>query len=190
MGVTSEKIKLENVRLSFAELFVAKPFKPGEEKKRYQATYLLDPSDKAHAKQIKMIEAAGEAIGNEEWDGKIPKLKGRAYGYEDDLEGKIYDGYEGMFWVKTSKGEEEGRVTVVDQNNDPLTADDNKVYNGCYVDATLTLWTQDNSWGKRINGNLRAIKYRGPGEAFGRAPIEAEDEFGESSSDDGGFLDD
>lgn len=188
MGITSEKIELKNVRLSFADIFKAKAFQTGQDA-RYSASFLLDPSDKAHKKLIALVKSEGDRIYEEEWKGKTPKLKGRCYGTEDDLD-KVYDGYEGMFFVRTSKPESDGRPTIVDTDMSPLTAEDAKPYNGCYVDATLTLWTQDNQFGKRINGNLRAIRFRSDGEAFGRPPIDADDEFSESAESGGDFLDD
>jgi len=190
MSETSEKIELKNVRLSFAELWTAKAFQEGQTPK-YQASFLLDPSDKEHAKHIKLIKAEAAKIKKAEWGDKIPKLKGECFGNGDDLD-TVYDGYEGMFYVRANKNADDGRVTIVNTNNDPLTVDDGKPYNGCYVDATFTMWTQDNSFGKRVNGNLRAIRFRGDGEAFGRPAIEAEDEFSESpdSEDDDSFLED
>jgi len=202
MGITSEKIELKNVRLSFADIYKAKAFEVGQ-KPRYSASFLLDPSDKAHKKLIKLIKSEGDRIAEEEWgftvdqmlersnkkNKEVPKLKGTCFGNGDDLD-KVYDGYDDMFFVRTSKLEDDGRPTVVDTDMSPLTAEDNKPYNGCYVDATLTLWTQNNQYGKRINGNLRAIRFRSDGDAFGRPPIEAEDEFSEVPEDDGDFLDD
>ena len=44
------KVKLSNVRLSFPQLFVAKEFKPGDGKPRFDATFLIVPgsaNDKA-----------------------------------------------------------------------------------------------------------------------------------------------
>jgi len=191
MSETSEKIELKNVRLSFAELWQAKAFQEGQAPK-YQASFLLDPSDKDHKKMIKTVKAEADRIKKAQWGDKPPKLKGECFGDGDDLD-TVYDGYEGMFFMRANKNAADGRVTIVNSDNSPLTVDDGKPYNGCYVDATLTLWTQDNSFGKRINGNLRAIRFRGDGEAFGRPAIEADDEFSEApedGADDDGFLDD
>lgn len=172
---TSEKIMLKNVRLSFPRLFEARAFQEGQEP-RYEATFLLDPSDKAHARMIKEIEGQAEAIIAEKWGKKVPKKLPKCFGYADE-EGIEYDGYPGMFFVRTVKYGSSGRPVVVDRQRNPITADDGVIYAGCYVNGTVSLWTQDNQFGTRINGNLRAVQFVRDGDAFGAAPVDPEDEF-------------
>ncbi len=74
-----------------------------------------------------------------------------------------------------------------------MAGDANFPYDGCYVDATITLWTQNSKdYGNRINGNLRGIRFRADGEEFGRPALEAEEEFDElpDDGDDDDFLND
>ena len=63
-------------------------------------------------------------------------------------------------------------------------------YSGCYVYGSITLWLQNNSYGKKINANLRAVQFERDGEAFGMKPVNAEDEFepleGETAAPAGG----
>ena len=68
-SVTSEKIYLPNVRLSFARLFEAKAFQEGQAP-RYEAAFLLDPSDKKHTRKIKEIQRQSDAIIAERWGKK------------------------------------------------------------------------------------------------------------------------
>jgi hypothetical protein len=65
-----------------------------------------------------------------------------------------------------------------------LAEDDGVLYSGCYVNMTVTLWTQDNEYGKRVNANLRAVQFVKDGEAFGVAPVDAEEEFDEVEIED------
>lgn len=182
---TSEVIKLPKVRLSFPQLFKAKAFRP-EQDPRFEGTFLLDPSNKAHAKVIKNIEAQAAAVAKEKWGKKIPKALKQCFGDADDS-GKEYDGYEGMFYISSSN---KTRPTVVDRDRTPLVEEDGKPYAGCFVNGTVTLWTQDNEFGKRINANLRGVQFVSDGEAFGIAPVDAEDEFDELEDDgDDDFLD-
>ena len=53
-NVTSEKIPLTNVRLSFPALDKPKAFKEGIEPK-FEASFLLDPTNKDHAAAIAKI---------------------------------------------------------------------------------------------------------------------------------------
>ena len=121
---TSEVIHLNNVRLSFPQLAKAKAFRPGQEA-RYEAAFLLDPSNKTHAATIKQIKAAAKAVLEEHFNGKIPKGIKFCFG-DADKNGKEYDGYEGMFYITSSKKESQGRPTVVDRDRSPLTAEDGK----------------------------------------------------------------
>ena len=69
--ITSEKISLEVTRLSFPVLWTPRSFAKGQAPK-FQATFLLDPSDKAHAGMIKAIKKEAKRIAMEQF-GEIPK---------------------------------------------------------------------------------------------------------------------
>lgn len=197
---TSEKISLKSVRLSFARLFVPKAFSEGQNP-RYEGSFLLDPSDASHKKVIdKIIDYANDLI-NTKWDGEVPSSFEGCFQYADGetpvLLGKnkfkwrgkpkTYDGYEGMFVISSANTT---RPTVVDRDRSPLTDADGKPYSGCFVNGSITLWVQDNSYGKRINANLRAVQFVKDGEAFGVRPADAEEEFEVlDGDDDDDFLD-
>jgi hypothetical protein len=64
-------------------------------------------------------------------------------------------------------------------------------YPGCYVDIFFRPWGQDNKYGKRINANLIAVKFRADGERFGEGPIDDEGVFDENATEERDeFLDD
>lgn len=181
---TSDKIDLPFARLSFPRLTKAKAFEEGQEP-RYEASFLLDPTHPGHKKVIAQIEAVGEQIAKEHWNGKVPKDLKLCYGHDGN--GKEYDGYDGMFVLSSAKKESDGRVTIVDANNNPVQpGDEGFPYAGCYVHATISLWTnQHDKGGKRIQANLRAIKFLKDGPAFsGVAPVDADNEFGDEYDDD------
>lgn len=193
---TSDKIKLSNVRLSFPRLFKPRAFNPGQDP-RFEATFLLDPSDKDHAAIIAQIEEVADGIAAEMWPKKIPAGLARCYGLaEDDAKKAEYDGYEGMFYISTSATTNTPPL-IVDQGRN-LLAIENGVepkipYAGCYVTGSITLWTQDNQFGKRINANLRAVQFKKDGEAFsGVKPVDIDDELDtlDDDEDDDSFLDD
>ena len=175
MSATSDVVKLRNVKLSFPELFRPRAFQEGQTPK-FQATFLLDPSSKEGAAQIKMLqskikEVLVEAYGDEK---SVPKGV-KACLKDNEVEGKEYNGYEGMWFISTSNTV---RPTVVDRDLSPITEDDDKMYPGAVVNATITLWSQNNQYGKRVNANLRAIQFVKDSERFGGvAAANAENEF-------------
>lgn len=183
MAINSEKIKLKNVRLSFPKLFRAKAFEEGQAP-RFEATFLLDPSNEAHAETIAEIEEQSKAVLKEKFNGKVPK--GTKYCFGDGNE-KEYDGYEDRIYIASAN---RTRPTVVNRDRSALAEEDGVIYAGCYVNATITLWPQDHpKGGKRVNANLLAVQFLKEGEAFGQKPVDAEEEFDVLGDEDVDFLD-
>ena len=175
MSVTSEKIELNVVRLSFPHLFKPKSFQVGQDAK-FQATFLLDPTDKAHAKAIKTIKKEAKRIVLEDF-GEVPKNLKKCYGLSKDNDTKKeYAGYEDMFYVATSNSD---RPVLVGKKRDKLDEVDGPtmLYAGAYVNTVITLWTQNHPvGGKGVNANLRIVQFVKNGEPFGRGAASAEDE--------------
>jgi hypothetical protein len=178
-SATSDIIKLTNVRLSYPKLAKPEQFRKGEGRPRYSATFLLDPSDAEHAKQIAEIKAATAKIMKEAY-GEV--LKGLALCWGDgnkqtNEKGEIKDGYKDMFYVRTSC-DENRKPLVINRSRVVVTEGDAQYpYAGCYVNTNITLWAQNNEYGKKINGNLRIVQFVRDGEPFGAGPINIEDEF-------------
>ena len=88
-----------------------------------------------------------------------------------------YEGFEGNFFISSRA---KVRPSVFDGQRQELTQADGKPYSGCYVNASIELWAQDNSFGKRINAQLRGVQFLRDGDAFagGGQPADA-DEFDE-----------
>lgn len=152
------KIKLNNVRLSFPNLFAKAVFN-GEETK-FEATFLLDK--KEHAALIKQIEGEIAAGIKEKWQGKVKSLPADKI-FMKDGDNFEYAGYAGTMSVKASS---KSRPIVIDRDRSPLTQEDSKLYAGCYVNAIIELWVQDNSYGKRVNANLLGVQFYKDGEPF------------------------
>lgn len=151
------KYTLKNVRLSFPSLFNKAKFNGTETK--YEATLLLDKV--AHADVIEEIrKGIAEKIKSD--------LKGAKLGADKiclrDGDDAGYDGYEGCFSIKASNNR---RPTVIDRKKDQVQEDDNLFYAGCYVNAQIELWSQNNEFGKRINANLLIVQFARDGEPFG-----------------------
>ncbi len=193
---TSDVIKLKRVRMSFPRLYKPRAFREDQEP-RFEGTFLLDPSDKMHAKHIEEIAEVGEAIALEVWPKAIPKSLVPCYGLSDEANPPLeYDGYTGMYFVRTSANlKNPPRMFDQGRNElliDPQTGAEPRIpYAGCYVNATITLWVMNNQFGKRINANMRLVQFVADGEAFGAKPADPEEELDILDDDEGdSFLDD
>lgn len=181
-AVTSEKIVLTNVRLAFPNL--DKPTTVGKdptETPKYRASFLLDPSNKDHAALIAKIGSEAKRIAAQFWDNTIPKSLEKCFGQGNDLD-KVYNGYEDMVYVKANSATRipiVGRTKGADGKFAPLAPGDAQwPYGGCYVNASITLWTQESHGRKAINGNLLAIQFVKDGEAFaGGKAADPDEEF-------------
>jgi hypothetical protein len=175
------KIKLTNVRLSFAQLFDAKTVN-GEGKPAFSATFLIKPNDP----QVKMINEAIDAVAKEKWGAKadanlkIMRTADKVCLHNGDLKAN-YDGFEGMLFVSARNPI---RPLVVDANKTPLTAENGKPYSGCYVNASIELWPQDNNYGKRVNATLMGVQFFRGGESFSGGGVASEDDFDDVTVDD------
>ena len=150
------KIILKNVRVSFPSLFKKGSFN-GEETK-YEATFLLNKEE--HADSIAEIKAQIADLVKVNLKGaKVPADK-LCLRDGDEVE---YDGYAGCYSIKCSTKK---RPIVIDRDRSPLTEDDNKPYGGCYVNASIDFWVQNNAYGKRVNSTLLAVQFAKDGTPF------------------------
>lgn len=177
------RLLLRDVRLAFPNLWRATPPKGGGEE-AFSASFLLSPT---HV-QVKEIKQAMLVLAKEKWASKGDAVY-KALDAADKLalhngDSKAeYEGFEGNLYVSTRS---KVRPTVFDGQRQELTQADGKPYSGCYVNASIELWAQDNSYGKRINAQLRGVQFLRDGDAFagGGQPADA-DEFDEIGVADG-----
>lgn len=172
------RVMLRNVRLAFPALF--EPSSYGEGDPAYSATLIMDPA------QAEVVDKAIAGVARDKWGAKADaQLKAlRAAGkvcLRDGDEKADYDGFEGMMFIAARS---RTRPTVVDGQRQPLTQSDGRIYAGCYVNASLEIWAQDNAFGKRINCTLRGVQFVRDGEAFGGGRPASADEFDELEAED------
>lgn len=147
------KITLKNVRLSFPSLFQKSSFNGVEGK--YEATLLI-PKDSEMATVVKnQIETMLKDNKAKLSSDKICLKDG------DQVE---YDGYAGNYTLKAGSNK---RIQILDRDLSVITEEDEKIYAGCYVNAVISFWYQDNNFGKRINANLLGVQFFSHGEPFG-----------------------
>jgi hypothetical protein len=159
------KIKMQNVRLSFPSLFQHSSF-GGESTGKYDAQFILDKVE--HKALIAQINEAQQKVAA---DAKVKvgadkmALKDGDDSGRPELEGKM-----------TIKASTKKRPLVINKDKTPITEEDNVVYAGCYCNVIITLWCQNNNYGKRVNAQLDGVQFAKDGEPFGAGGIDA-DEF-------------
>ena len=175
-------IKLTGVRLSFPALFTPKAFKsaPGEQPKTpgYSASFILDK--KEHAKLIKDIKRIIDHLVKTEL--KKNRLPSDKVCLRDGEDKEDVDGY-GPDVMYLSSGSR-NRPAVVDRKANDITEESGMVYAGCYVNASVRLWAQNNDFGKRVNAELRGVQFLRDGDPFGGDRFDPKEEFGSVEDDD------
>ncbi|MCR5894486.1 MULTISPECIES: ssDNA-binding protein [Burkholderia] len=180
-------VKLKNARLAFPDLFTPTQVN-GQGPFAFRAAFLMDEDAPVYLKQNDgswkqtTMAKAIEDVTVEKWKNKataiVNSIKGnpqQCCWYDGNI--KSYDGYEGNFVLSASRPQEKGRPLVLDADTTPLTEQDGKPYAGCYVDATVELWPQDNKHGKGLRSTLRGVQFVKNGDAFSAGtPVDA-DEF-------------
>lgn len=177
-NATSARLVLPKVRLAFPAIFSPQAIGDGEP--AYGAKFPIDPASPV----VNQIEAIMLAVANEKWGAKggqileVLKSKGDVAFQQKpytNKNGEPYDGFENMFFLSTRNPDL--RPGAFDANDQPTTQADGVIYGGCYVHASVEFWAQDNRWGRRLNCNLRGVKFAGEGARFGGTTAAKADDF-------------
>lgn len=125
------------------------------------------------------ISAAIESVATDKWGAKasgiLKQLRTTAKTCLRSGEDKTqYAGFEGAMYVSANNP---ARPLVLAADTSPLTEADGKPYAGCYVNAVLEIWPQDNEYGKRVNAKLLGVQFVKDGEAFSGASTASQDDF-------------
>ena len=172
---TDRTVILNNVRLAFPDLFEAKQFE-GAGKFKYGATFLIEPG----SENDKKIRAAIAKAAADKWPKDTDKILRTIEGQNQKfcyLDGntKEYDGFEGKMALSAKRDQESGMPKIIDRDMSELTSISGKPYAGCYVNAKVQLWAQDNQWGKGMRATLVTVQFVRDGDAFsGSGPADAE----------------
>ena len=182
------KAIIRNARLSFPDLFEAVQYQ-NQGPFNYRCTFLV-PSDSAQKKEI---DAIIKQVAVDKWGAKaeatlkVATAAGKTCFQDGDA--KEYNGYADNYALVATRAADAGRPVIVDRQKNPIAAADGKLYSGCYVNGTVEIWAQDNSFGKAIRATLVNVQYVKDGESFGGAtPASASDldelDFEEEYEDD------
>lgn len=169
--MTVEKFTLKNVTLVYAPgLFEKSALNEGDEEK-YSTKFIIDP--KKNRKNLEALEDLMDDLKEEEYGpGKVRNLLSTCLKDGEDMEDEIFHGK--MVFVASSKK----RPVCVDEENEIVTQEDDVLYSGCKVDATVNVWAMNHEkYGKRMVGQLRAVRFVGDGDPIGGGSIDPETEF-------------
>ena len=170
-------VMIQSARLAFPNVFTPQRVNqdPNSQPK-FSASFILP----ANSQQIQTIMQAMQQVAADKWQNKWEDVwkqlqaQGRI-ALRNGAEKASMDGFdESVVFFNASNTKRPG---VYDRDRLPLTEADGKIYAGCYVNAVVQLWAQDNQYGKRVNASLRGIQFVDHGEAFagGGAPAAAEE---------------
>jgi len=183
-------VQLSNVRLSFPTLTKPEAFEVGGVPK-YSASFLMSPT---HPGYLKFKQAVAE-IAVEKWGKSAhPVLniinndrKLRCFGDGDERVNaktfEVYDGYAGNVYVSAGNADKpqlfdsQGDLSPVD-NTMAYMAIARSLYGGCYVNAVVQVWTQDNAIARAIRCTLIGMQFFKDGEMFGEGVPDVSSMFG------------
>lgn len=169
-------ILVKDVRLSYEHIFEkwGKDTDP-KERWRYSGKFLL--GNDTHAEEIKLLKQHLMKLQQEYFKGKIGTSNlffrnGADSGKEEQ---------ENAWVIAASDGKR--RPQVLNKDKSVITAEDDIVYSGCYVNVLIRPWKQDNEHGKKINANLIGVQFKRDGDRFGEEAVDASQAF--DDEDDG-----
>jgi hypothetical protein len=170
------KIMVKNARLLYgAALFVPQRGPEGTGEPKHSATIGF-PKDHPVVAQIKK---GFEQVSKEKWGAKavevytMLKAGDRLCLHDGDAKADK-EGYKGNLYISASN---KLKPLIIDGLKQPLDANSGKPYSGCYVNAEIELWAQDNKFGKRINATLRGVQFARDGQRLAGGGVSSADDY-------------
>lgn len=180
MDIEKKKVKTDEFRVSFPNVFEPKAFENQEPK--YSVVMLFDK--KADLSKIKKA-AFNAAI--EKWGSKEKFPKRMRWPWRDGSEREDTQGYEGKIFITASSKAKPG---LVDRRLDDIT-DREEFYAGCYARATLIAFAYEKMGNVGVSFSLQNIQKLRDGDAFsGRRAASDEFEAVDDGDDDSDNYDD
>lgn len=174
-------VKLKNVRIAFCQnLHVAAGFQGSNEGKAFSSTFIIQKDDE----QLSEVKQAINSVANAKWPKDAEKIlktlqaKDFLCIHDGNLKADEYEGFEGCFYISARN---DVQPIVLGKNREVLTIESGLPYAGCYVNASLDIWAQDNKFGKRINAKLRGVQFAADGTPFASSAPANVDEFDDVS---------
>ena len=180
------RVILKNVRIAFAWLNEPQPGQISEQTgqpgpAKYGAMFLI-PNDQTEAINAVMGSMWNQAVAK--WQDKATGIwQGLAsvgkLALRDGMTKSEYDGFPGCQFISASTPADKRPPELLSNFAGPdgapakLPRPQSMIYSGCYVNAQLDFWVQDNKFGKRINCEIAAVQFNRAGDSFGAGGVAA-----------------
>lgn len=182
----AEKIKLDDVRLSYEHIFQPTAFDDSQSKK-YSATLIIR---KDHP-QLQALKSLFKRIGAEKWPQAFQSAGWpqaftcalRDADKDTNQEGVILaeknPEYKGCYILKADSTR---RPNVYDRRKRQVTEEDGLIYSGCYVNVSIGVGTYEFGKVKKgVKAYLNGLQFMRDGEAFG---VDSSNDFDDLGADE------
>lgn len=162
-------------RLSYAALFKPKAFKGEEDKAKYKTDVLIPKNDPGTPALLVALKAASDAAKKAKWGSEVKPISSDKVFLKDGAStGKpeLAD-----FYIVTAS-ESEAPALVKSDGKTEIVESDGLLYSGAWARVLINVWVQDNSYGKRLNANLRGVQFLKHDTRFGEQRTDARAAFG------------
>jgi hypothetical protein len=181
------RLTIKDVRIAYAPgIFIARAGKDAgpDAPKKYGAAFLFPPTHPCVKELGEVVVKVAQGKWGAKADEMLKMLKAgdRLPVHSGDAKATSA-GYAGNLFLNAGNTI---RPTVVDGNRAPLTQNDGKPYSGCYVNAIIEIWAQDNQYGKRVNASLLGVQFVRDGERLAGGSVATADDFEPLPSAEGG----
>ncbi len=183
------EIMLKDVRIAFPAIAEKQAIGDGEP--AYGAKFIIVPGSPI----VKVLDDGmlAVAVAMEKWKPNNVQIFNKL---KDDKKvsfihapycnknGVPYLGFENMFSLGSRNASTQ--PTVFDKHGEQVTGKDeikSLIYSGCYVNAKIQLWAQDNTYGRRVNASLLGVMFCRDGDAFGGATPARKEDFASMAVD-------
>ena len=174
---TNNVLVIKNARLSFPDIWTPTDFK-GNKQFNYRATLLIPKTDAVTLSAIDkiMLELCNDKFGSKK-GGAAPiivaiKTQSNKCCLSDGNT-KAYDGYAEHMALAAIRTTQSGPPLIVGRYNDPATSklevlkqEGGRPYGGCYVNAKVSFWAQDNEYGQAFRCTLETLQFVKDGDQF------------------------
>lgn len=184
----AQVVVLKNVRGSFLHLFTPqeKEQDDGTMRRTFNGNFMLEKGTEDTKKNLAAIKRASIAARKSKWgedEKKWPKIPSHKMCLRDGDNADHTDRteYEGHFFLSAASPEDKpprvltNRKDTDDKWIEAAPGQKGAPYSGCYVNAIVRVWAQDNKHGKRINAALQTVQFRADGEAFAAQNADADE---------------
>jgi len=165
MAATSTSVMIKDVRLSFPTLAKAESYNNGAP--RFSASFHIEKGSDNH----KAILEAMLACAKDKWGAKgEAELKAcMANTQRCCLQPGVVKKLDDSLMVLSAHNKADRPPSLFQGNRDAVRGESEIMqtfYAGCYVNAKITLWAQDNVHGKALRASINGIQFNRHGEPF------------------------